>query len=80
MYEEVLKQAVDLIDDFVRGAVKEAFARGRDTGPRTRRAVELLEQGATARLDELRRDADRCVARLVRYCKPPLVFTTANTT
>jgi hypothetical protein len=75
MYEEVLKQAVKSIDDFVRGAVKEALARGRDTD-RTRRAVELLERRATAGLDDLRRDADRCVARLVRYCKPPLVFTT----
>ena len=75
MYEEVLNSAVNEIDVFVRDAVKEALARGRDTD-RTRRAVELLERRATAGLDDLRRDADRCVARLVRYCKPPLVFTT----
>ena len=76
MYEEVLEEAVDSIDEFVRGAVAKAFARGRDTDPRTRRAAELLERRATAGLDDLRRDADRCVKRLVRYGQPPLVFTT----
>ena len=76
MYEKVLNSAVNAIDDFVRGAVAKAFACGRDMDLRTRRLVGLLERRATAGLDDLRRDADRCVARLVRYCKPPLAFTT----
>ena len=66
------------INDFARRVVAEAFARskGQNAEQCTELAVELRKRSATAGVDDLCRDADKCVRKVIRYVRPPLVFTT----
>ena len=76
LYEVVLRDVGAKLDVFARTTVEKAFLDNAGVPAEARGAVVALHEGLVTRLDSLRDEANKCIARLVRYSLPPLVFTT----
>jgi GTP-binding protein EngB required for normal cell division len=75
-YGAVLREVSAKLDVFACKTVKEAFLGNGGVPAEARDAVVALCEGLVSRLDSLRAEANKCIARLVRYSLAPLVFTT----